>query len=131
MTGISSYSDSKLHVLILSMAVARKWSEVYSKAVNPGWVPTKMGGPNAPDNLQEGAETQVRPAISNDSEAKVSGRYFYHKKEKHYLPVASECQSAGEIFLTYVNRSAVSIFQTKHRLKTKSHVKNTFLCQMR
>src|SRR5512140_3858643 len=33
------YSDSKLHDLILSMAVARKWRDVYSNAVNPGWVP--------------------------------------------------------------------------------------------
>lgn len=43
-----SYSDSKLHDVILSMAVARKWPGVYSNAVNPGWVPTRMGGSNAP-----------------------------------------------------------------------------------
>jgi len=46
-TGHYNYSDSKLHVLILSMAVARKWPHVYSNAVNPGWVPTKMGGRSA------------------------------------------------------------------------------------
>ncbi|MBD3287415.1 SDR family NAD(P)-dependent oxidoreductase, partial [candidate division KSB1 bacterium] len=53
-----TYSDSKLHVVMLSMAVARKWRGVYSNAVNPGWVPTKMGGRGAPDNLQKGYETQ-------------------------------------------------------------------------
>ena len=31
-----SYSDSKLHVVMLCMAVARKWSDVYSNAVDPG-----------------------------------------------------------------------------------------------
>jgi hypothetical protein len=72
------------------MAVARKWPEVYSNAVNPGWVPTKMGGPNAPDDLQKGAETQAWLAVSNDDEAKVSGRYFFHKKEAHYLPQAGD-----------------------------------------
>ena len=47
-----TYSDSKLHVLMLCMAVARKWPEVYANAVDPGWVPTKMGGQSAPDDLQ-------------------------------------------------------------------------------
>jgi NAD(P)-dependent dehydrogenase (short-subunit alcohol dehydrogenase family) len=42
-SGRITYSDSKLHVLMLCMAVARKWKDVYSNAVNPGWVPTKMG----------------------------------------------------------------------------------------
>jgi NAD(P)-dependent dehydrogenase (short-subunit alcohol dehydrogenase family) len=88
--GHYGYSDSKLHVLILAMAVARKWENVYSNAVTPGWVPTKMGGRNAPDDLEEGAETQVWLAVSNDKEAKVSGRYFYHMHEKYFLPQAAD-----------------------------------------
>jgi NAD(P)-dependent dehydrogenase (short-subunit alcohol dehydrogenase family) len=44
----ASYSDSKLLVTTLAMAVARLWPDVYSNAVDPGWVPTKMGGPGAP-----------------------------------------------------------------------------------
>src|SRR6185295_15873830 len=58
-SGSISYSDSKLHVLLLSKAVARKWSGTYATAVDPGWVPTKMGGRGAPDDLQKGYETQV------------------------------------------------------------------------
>jgi NAD(P)-dependent dehydrogenase (short-subunit alcohol dehydrogenase family) len=88
--GRFSYSDSKLHDLILSMAIARKWTNVYSNAVDPGWVPTKMGGTGAPDNLGKGFQTQAWLAVSNDDEAKVTGRYFYHKKEKHYLLEASD-----------------------------------------
>jgi len=84
------YSDSKLHVLMLSMAVARKWTDVYANAVDPGWVPTKMGGSGAPDDLQKGYETQTWLAVSNDSSAKVSGRYFYHRTERHYNPQASD-----------------------------------------
>jgi hypothetical protein len=49
--------------------------------VNPGWVPTKMGGRGAPDDLQKGYETQVWLAVSNDEKAMVSGRFFYHQKE--------------------------------------------------
>jgi NAD(P)-dependent dehydrogenase (short-subunit alcohol dehydrogenase family) len=85
-----NYSDSKLHVLLLSMAAARKWPDVYVNTVNPGWVPTKMGGPNAPDDLQKGAETQVWLTVSNDDKAKVSGRYFFHRNEVNYLLAADD-----------------------------------------
>jgi NAD(P)-dependent dehydrogenase (short-subunit alcohol dehydrogenase family) len=78
-----SYSDSKLHDLILAKAVARKWPDVCSNAVNPGWVPTKMGGAGAPDDLQKGIDTQVWLAV--DEQATISGRYLYHKKEARYF----------------------------------------------
>jgi NAD(P)-dependent dehydrogenase (short-subunit alcohol dehydrogenase family) len=83
-----TYSDSKLHVLMLCMAVARNWPEVYANAVDPGWVPTKMGGKAAPDDLQKGYETQVWLAASNERRAKVSGRYFHHQKEGRHNPEA-------------------------------------------
>ena len=88
--GSVSYSDSKLHVLLLTMAVARKWPDVYANAVDPGWVPTKMGGAGAPDNLEKGFQTQAWLAASQEDSVKVSGRYFFHKREARYLPVAGD-----------------------------------------
>lgn len=85
-----SYSDTKLHDVILSMAVARKWPGVYSNAVDPGWVPTKMGGAGAPDSLEKGFRTQVWLAVSNDAEACVSGQYFHHGRQAHYLETAND-----------------------------------------
>lgn len=82
--GDVSYSDSKFHVVLLTKAVARRWPDVYANAVNPGWVPTRMGGAGAPDDLEKGFETQVWLAVSSDEAAKVSGRYFYHKSEADY-----------------------------------------------
>ena len=81
-TGISriTYSDTKLHVLLLCKAVARKWLNAYVNALSPGWVPTKMGGSGATGDLKKGSETQVWLAVSNDEKAKVSGRYLYHQK---------------------------------------------------
>jgi NAD(P)-dependent dehydrogenase (short-subunit alcohol dehydrogenase family) len=90
--GSITYSDTKLHVLMLCKAVARNWSDIYANAVNPGWVPTKMGGSGAPDDLKKGYETQVWLAISNDEKAKVSGRFFYHQREIRSNPEADDVQ---------------------------------------
>ena len=89
MSGIS-YSDSKLHVVMLCMAAARRWPDVYANAVDPGWVPTKMGGQGAPDDLQKGYETQMWLAVSDESKAKVSGRYFHHRAERRCNSQASD-----------------------------------------
>lgn len=94
----ANYSDSKLHDLILAKAVARKWPQVLSNAVNPGWVPTRMGGPGAPDDLEKGFQTQVWLAASDDEKARVSGRYFHHQREARYLPQADDV-SVQEKFL--------------------------------
>jgi NAD(P)-dependent dehydrogenase (short-subunit alcohol dehydrogenase family) len=75
-----SYSDSKLLVTTLAAAVARLWTEVFSNAVDPGWVPTKMGGPGAPDDLRLGHLTQVWLATSDDPQARTSGGYWYHQR---------------------------------------------------
>jgi NAD(P)-dependent dehydrogenase (short-subunit alcohol dehydrogenase family) len=98
-----SYGDSKLHDIILSKAVARIWPDVYSNAVDPGWVPTKMGGPGAPDDLEQGYQTQTWLAVSEDGNAKVSGRYFFHKKEAYHLPEADDIR-VQERFLALCER---------------------------
>lgn len=85
-----TYSDTKLHALILAKAVATKWPDVSTNAVDPGWVPTRMGGQGAPDSLEEGYRTQVWLAESNDPEALVSGSYFHHKKHARYLLSADD-----------------------------------------
>ena len=82
-----SYSDSKLFVTTLTVAVARRWAEVFSNAVDPGWVPTKMGGPGAPGNLRLGHLTQVWLATSDDPQARTSGGYWYHQRRAE--PAAS------------------------------------------
>ena len=93
-----SYSDSKLHVVMLCMAVARRWSDVFANAVNPGWVPTKMGGRGAPDDLHKGYETQVWLAVSNEPAALTSGNYFFHKQQRRYNPEAADVALQEEFF---------------------------------
>lgn len=81
-----SYSDSKLFVTALSAAIARLWPGTYSTAVDPGWVPTRMGGPNAPDDLRLGHVTQVWLATSDDPEARTSGGYWHHQRRSDPHP---------------------------------------------
>jgi NAD(P)-dependent dehydrogenase (short-subunit alcohol dehydrogenase family) len=92
-----TYSDSKLHVLLLCKAFARHWTDVFANAIHPGWVPTKMGGKGAPDDLQMGYETQVWLSISNDKEALVNGNYFFHKKQSRYNPEADEISIQNQL----------------------------------
>jgi NAD(P)-dependent dehydrogenase (short-subunit alcohol dehydrogenase family) len=75
-----SYSDSKLYVTTLAVAMARMWPGVYSKAVDPAWVPTKMGGPGAPDDLRLGHLTQEWLATSDEPQARSSGGYWFHQR---------------------------------------------------
>jgi len=75
-----AYSESKFYITALAFAIARRWPKVLSNAVDPGWVPTKMGGRGAPDDLEEGHLTQTWLAVSDDPAANVSGRYWYHRK---------------------------------------------------
>jgi NAD(P)-dependent dehydrogenase (short-subunit alcohol dehydrogenase family) len=77
-----AYSESKLHVTALALALARAWPEVLSNVVDPGWVPTKMGGARATDDLEVGYITQTWLAVSNDSAATVSGGYWYHRQRQ-------------------------------------------------
>jgi NAD(P)-dependent dehydrogenase (short-subunit alcohol dehydrogenase family) len=77
-----AYAESKLYLVAIALAVARRWPDVWSNAVDPGWVPTKMGGPGATDDLEEGHLTQTWLAVSEDPAAKISGGYWHHRKRK-------------------------------------------------
>ncbi len=86
--GMQAYSDSKLHDVTLAFAVARLFPAVLSNAVDPGWIKTRMGGPNAPDSLQEGAETQVWLATADPAEVGFSGRYLKRRQDLRANPAA-------------------------------------------
>ncbi|MFY2842211.1 SDR family NAD(P)-dependent oxidoreductase [Achromobacter ruhlandii] len=85
-----SYSDSKLFVTALMAAVARRWPDVISHAVDPGWVPTKMGGPNAPDDLSLGHVTQAWLATTDDADALRSGGYWHHQARREPHPATHD-----------------------------------------
>lgn len=106
----AAYSESKLYVTALAMAVARHWPDVLSHAVDPGWVPTKMGGPNAPDDLTKGHLTQTWLAVSDDAAAKVSGGYWHHRKSRAPAPEAVDPTFQDQLIAKLAELTGVSLF---------------------
>lgn len=88
--GSQAYAETKFHDALLTFAVARLFPDVTSNAVEPGWVPTRMGGAGAPDDLDKGCQTQVWLATSDDPAATVSGKYFFHQKQKNPDPATND-----------------------------------------
>jgi NAD(P)-dependent dehydrogenase (short-subunit alcohol dehydrogenase family) len=89
-SGRQAYCDTKFHDALLAFAVARRWPSVFSNALEPGWVPTKLGGSSATDDLDQGYRTQVWLAVSDDPAAKASGEYFYHMEKRDPLPATRD-----------------------------------------
>ena len=87
--GAQAYADAKLFDTVLAFAVARRWPSAASNAVEPGWVPTRMGGSSAPDDLGLAPVTQAWLAVSDDPAATRTGGYFYHQRPRSYHPAAA------------------------------------------
>jgi NAD(P)-dependent dehydrogenase (short-subunit alcohol dehydrogenase family) len=88
-----AYSDTKLFVTAFALAVARLRPNVYSNAVDPGWVRTKMGGAGAPVDLDTGSDTQAWLAAGDDIATHVTGGYWNRRRK--LLPSAS---ASNEVF---------------------------------
>jgi NAD(P)-dependent dehydrogenase (short-subunit alcohol dehydrogenase family) len=84
--GSTAYAESKLHDAMLAFAIARLWPDVLANALEPGWVPTKMGGPGAPDDIDQAHLTQAWLAASDDPNAQTTAGYFYHLKPREPNP---------------------------------------------
>lgn len=97
---LQAYSDSKLFDTMLAFGVARRWPDVRSNAVSPGWVPTRMGGAGAPDDLDLGVETQAWLAAGDDPAAEMTGQYLFHR-QRYDVPDSVQDTRAQEALFTY------------------------------
>ena len=105
--GMQAYSDAKLYDVMLAFAVARRWPGVLSNAVDPGWIRTRMGGPNATDDLPEGADTQVWLATDDSAEATVTGAYFKRRRRLRANPQAYDEGLQDELLAACAKLSGV------------------------
>lgn len=106
-----SYSDSKLLVTLLMAAIARRWPGVLSNAVDPGWVPTRMGGPSASDDLALGHVTQAWLAASDDPEALVSGHYWFHERTEQPHRAVHDEDSQDALLAALATHTAIDLPQ--------------------
>lgn len=88
--GSHAYAESKLYDTMLAFVVARRWPDVQSNALEPGWVPTKMGGSSAPDDMNQAPLTLAWLATGDDPTANVTSKYFYHLKRQDPNPQAND-----------------------------------------
>jgi NAD(P)-dependent dehydrogenase (short-subunit alcohol dehydrogenase family) len=107
--GSVAYAESKLHDAMLACAIARRWPEVLSNSLEPGWVPTKMGGPGAPDDMDQAHRTQAWLAASDDAEARVTGKYFYHLKRRTANPQTGDAALQDRLIALCEEYSQVSL----------------------
>jgi NAD(P)-dependent dehydrogenase (short-subunit alcohol dehydrogenase family) len=106
----TAYSESKLYLTALAFAVARHWPAVLSNAVDPGWVPTKMGGAGAPDDLTLGHQTQAWLAASNDAAARATGGYWYHRKQQKPAAAALDPDFQDRLIAKLAELTGVTLF---------------------
>jgi NAD(P)-dependent dehydrogenase (short-subunit alcohol dehydrogenase family) len=103
-----AYAESKLFVTAFAFAIARLWPDVRSHAVDPGWVPTKMGGPNATDDLEQGHLTQTWLATSDDSAAGMSG-YWRHRRRQAPAPQAADPEFQDRLLAKLAELTGVAL----------------------
>jgi hypothetical protein len=90
--GSQAYAETKFQDVLMAFAVARLFPNVYSNSLEPGWVPTKMGGPGALGDLDKAHRTQVWLAASDEPAATVSGKYFFHQKLRDPDPATRDVE---------------------------------------
>ena len=107
--GTAAYSDTKLHDVMLAVAIARRWPDVRSNALEPGWVATKMGGPRATGDLSQGHLTQVWLATADGPGADGSGGYFFHQRAKPASRVATDVVAQDKLVAACERISGVTL----------------------
>jgi NAD(P)-dependent dehydrogenase (short-subunit alcohol dehydrogenase family) len=104
-----AYSESKLHVAALALALARRWPSVLSNAVDPGWVRTRMGGAGAPVDVDTGQRTQAWLAVSDEAEAQVSGRYWHRCRQEQPAKEAADVYFQDQLVARLAELTGVAL----------------------
>lgn len=105
----SSYSDTKLHNVMFAKAFARRWPNVGCYSVDPGWVPTKMGGPSAPGRVEDGVDTFVMLALGQGEAGWSRGGYFVNSQEISPAALAGDVGLQVHLLAELVAISGVTV----------------------
>jgi NAD(P)-dependent dehydrogenase (short-subunit alcohol dehydrogenase family) len=104
-----AYAESKLHAVALAAALACRWSDTISNAVDPGWVRTRMGGSSAPVDLDTGQRTQSWLAVSDDPATMTSGGYWHDRQRQKPAPEALDLAFQDELLSRLLELTGVEL----------------------
>ena len=104
----AAYSDSKLYVTALAAALAGRWPETETNAVDPGWVPTRMGGNAAPDDLELGHVTQVWLATRSRGDRE-SGGYWFHQQRREPHPAVKDAAFQAQLLGALESHTGIAL----------------------
>lgn len=107
----SGYGDTKLHDVMLAKAFARRWAadHVESNAVNPGWVPTKMGGAGAPGDIQKSVDCFVMLCVGDGASKGKTGQYFQDSQVIAHAEVADDVRVQDALLKKLEDMSGVAV----------------------
>ena len=106
----ASYSDSKLWVTALTLALAARRPDEAWHAVDPGWVPTRMGGAGAPDDLEEGHRTQAWLATAAHDEVEPrTGGYWHHRVASRPHPATLDPAFQDDLLGRLESRTGIAL----------------------
>ena len=94
-SGFSAYAESKLYDVLLAFVVARRWKDVKSNALEPGWVATKMGGPFSP---RRSSAKLCHPGMARHERGPIGAidwRVFLSSTPSCAEPGCERCQHPG------------------------------------
>ncbi|MFN3866300.1 MAG: SDR family NAD(P)-dependent oxidoreductase [Demequina sp.] len=107
--GKQAYSDSKLHLSMLAIEVAARHPEAAVNVVDPGWIRTNMGGAEAWDPVELGAETQVWLATSEASAATATGRYLKRREELEPNPAVRDADARAALVYELTKLTGIAL----------------------
>lgn len=105
---MQAYNDTKLHNVLLANAVAKRWTDVQSCSLDPGWVKTKLGGGGAPGSTDPPAKMIASYAAGESVAGDKSGVYLNPGGVGKPHGAATKGEKQDKLMQIYAELSGVS-----------------------
>lgn len=96
---IKAYRASKVHNVMFAKAFGRRWPDTKSNALDPGWLPTKMGGASASGDTEAAVATYIMLAEGEEKDAQRSGVYYNPGPREGQANTGTEHEEKQEMLL--------------------------------
>ena len=114
-SGAPAYAEEQAARRAAGLRCGTALADVLANALEPGWVPTRMGGAGAPDDMDQAHRTQAWLAVSDDPSAKTTGEYLHHLRRRAPNPQAREADLQGRLLAACERYSSVRWPSGRHK----------------